>query len=168
MASEPSPGIRQLLPSALEAAAKVAALVAAASALIGLTYNVAFFAGSKQEWLFYLSIADNLTATLYALPFVVLVVGLMILSIPLAAVLDQASPLASRPPNKQRVIVGVAVRLVVLGALGYWISRSEDPLRAATWLLLGFATTYLPAVAWRLLSGSIGEKLACLARRSGK
>jgi hypothetical protein len=51
----------------IENIAKVAAVLGAASLIIGVTYNVAFFAGT--QWLFNVSIADNITATMYALPY---------------------------------------------------------------------------------------------------
>jgi hypothetical protein len=106
MADDPatSAQVRSASP-VLELTAKAAGAVAAVSALVGVTYNVVFFMGSKQAWLFYLSVTDNLTATLYALPFVALVAAMM------ATVLSQkmhgkcillapASSVCSRPPSR--------------------------------------------------------------------
>ncbi|WP_428661366.1 hypothetical protein [Reyranella sp.] len=53
----------------IETLIKVAAVLGAASLLLGITYNIAFFAGEKSPWLFYVSAADNLVSTMYALPF---------------------------------------------------------------------------------------------------
>ena len=55
---------------------KVVAISAPLSLVMGTLFNVAFFAGLKANWLFHLSILDNLTATLFVLPLVMGVVGI--------------------------------------------------------------------------------------------
>jgi hypothetical protein len=56
--------------SMIDTGAKAVAILGGLSVLVGTTFNVSFFLATNSEWLFYLSIADNLTATLYALPVV--------------------------------------------------------------------------------------------------
>src|SRR5438045_3965384 len=54
--------------SLVDTAAKIVAILIAASLLVGITYNIAFFLGTKPQWLFHISVADNVTATLFSLP----------------------------------------------------------------------------------------------------
>src|SRR5665213_1124426 len=69
--------------SYVDLAAKTVAVAAAFSVLLGVTYNVTFFAIAKPEWLFYLSATDNLAGTLFALPIgmVAVAVQLVIMGI---------------------------------------------------------------------------------------
>ena len=65
----------------VDTAAKAVTVVGGLSLVMGITYNVAFFLYSKPEWLFHLTLVDNVTATLYAFPFaltIVCAVGLVI------------------------------------------------------------------------------------------
>ncbi|MFI5001268.1 MAG: hypothetical protein ACHQK9_15430 [Reyranellales bacterium] len=66
VSNPPPKGVFELI----DVAAKAVALVVAFSLLMGITYNVVFFSFTKPVWLFHLSIADNIAATLYALPVV--------------------------------------------------------------------------------------------------
>ena len=111
MADDPatSAQVRSASP-VLELTAKAAGAVAAVSALVGVTYNVVFFMGSKQAWLFYLSVTDNLTATLYALPFVALVAAMMALSALVAEVFTR-----ERPPPGSAAARRVMIADIVMG-----------------------------------------------------
>src|SRR5262245_27600185 len=60
--------------SVVDIAAKAIAVLGAVCLMTGIVYNVSFFIFSKPEWLFHLTAADNLTATFYALPFVLLLI----------------------------------------------------------------------------------------------
>jgi len=64
----------------IETLIKVAAVLGAASLLLGITYNISFFAGEKSPWLFYVSAADNLVSTMYALPYGLLVGAFVVVS----------------------------------------------------------------------------------------
>jgi hypothetical protein len=54
--------------ASLEVVAEWLAALIAMSLFLGISYNVAFFFGPKSQWLFFLSLNDNVLAALYALP----------------------------------------------------------------------------------------------------
>src|SRR5580698_5123951 len=61
---------RWSIPAAVDLLAKAIAVLVAASLVVGTTYNIAFFLLTKPEWLFHLTVVDNVTATFYSLPIV--------------------------------------------------------------------------------------------------
>jgi uncharacterized membrane protein len=153
-------GSRQDRPfSMLDTTAKVSGVIAAASALLGITYNVAFFMGDKQAWLFYLSITDNLTATLYALPFVALVVGMMAMSTLFAAILLRG-PAPTRTPSRRGLAIWGIVPLAGIVVTTLLVARDQEPLRTLSFIVLGATLTLLPNFALRLIGGRIGSGMA--------
>jgi hypothetical protein len=92
MSTTATPNERVTPATAIDFAAKLVAVIAGASTLIGVTYNVAFFFGERQNWLFVLTVGDNVTATLYALPYVVGVLLMMGWSAFVQRVFDSAPP----------------------------------------------------------------------------
>jgi hypothetical protein len=57
-----------LLFASLETVAEWLAALVAMSVFLGISYNITFFFGAKSQWLFFLSIGDNVLTSLYALP----------------------------------------------------------------------------------------------------
>jgi hypothetical protein len=141
---------------ALDAVAKISGVIVAASALVGITYNVAFFMGSKQSWLFHLSVTDNLTATLYALPFVVIVALMMVLSVFIGAVFYSEPPPRRGAAAVCAAVVHATIPLITFGfsvlALRYALPK-QSIWEIAMWSSLGAALGYLPGIAWNLLRG---------------
>lgn len=143
----------------LELGAKVAAGVATASALVGITYNVAFFFGEKQSWLFYLSVTDNVTASLYALPFVAFGVILVTISIAIQRLYEFEPPPPGSPQAKRLSIFRPLFWFWMLGLNGLLIvlETPQDRWRTAAFLILGAALSLLPVLASRLVRGKIGQ-----------
>jgi hypothetical protein len=75
MAATEGAGTEFSIVGAVDMAAKAFAVVGGICLTTGIIYNVSFFLLTRPEWLFHLTVADNLTATLYALPFVLLVLA---------------------------------------------------------------------------------------------
>lgn len=95
---------------------KAAALVAGLSLAVGIVYNVSFFSVSgKPHWIFYLTVADNLAAALFALPFVML-----------ALVLIGLRWLAPPPLSLISDLLNALGSLVLVVAAAYFLSAKID------------------------------------------
>ena len=80
----------------IDIAAKSIAVIVALSLLVGTTFNITFFVVTKPEWLFHLSVTDNITATFYSLP-VVMVAAVGMAMYALMSRFEEVTPLpASR------------------------------------------------------------------------
>ena len=87
---------------------KLAAGIGALSVLLGVTFNVSFFV-SEPEWLFLFSVADNLAATLYALPLVVVILVAQACAMSIVWAYLNWSTTAPRLEWAKRLIVALAV-----------------------------------------------------------
>jgi hypothetical protein len=150
----------------LELTAKAAGAVAAVSALVGVTYNVAFFVDSKQAWLFYLSVTDNLTATLYALPLVALVGAMMVMSALGAEVFTREPPPPGSAAARRVFIWRVAWPLILVTLIAFIVSREKEPLWSLSLIVLGFTISFLSSAAWKLVSGKSGKWMRYETRAS--
>src|SRR5690348_11883132 len=106
--------------SMIDTGAKAVAILGGLSVLVGTTFNVSFFLATNSEWLFYLSIADNLTATLYALP-VVTATGLIL----------GAGMVALRGADWS-VVFGYLVSVVLFAGYLLWRGTGVAPVRPDT------------------------------------
>jgi hypothetical protein len=138
----------------LEDLAKAAAGVGAASLMVGIVYNIAFFAPDRFHWLFAVSASDNWTATMYALPFTALAAAAFGLAL---WVLFQQASNASIGWVWRFYLIASGVVVVVIGI--WWsISRpvpfgyfAFSVLSAAAWIFFLLLTV---TVLHRLRSGS--------------
>ena len=110
----------QELGSFLEVAAKFGALVGGISVFVGVIFNVTFFIGDRFTWIFFLSLTDNLTAALLAVPFVAFAFLVFPMHAITAVAMDPTVKLNPPVVPFMKVMLYVAFASVILGMWFLW------------------------------------------------
>lgn len=126
----------------IDRAAKAVAVAAAFSVLLGITYNVTFFAVTKPEWLFYLSAADNLAGTFFALPMgmVAVVIQLAIMAICGWLFSDRSNKFERIRSNWLRLLINLlfVAAFLALGIAGLrWFTLGMTNILVAITVVVG-------------------------------
>src|SRR5262245_38291979 len=129
----------------LEAIAEWLLAVIAMSLFLGISYNVAFFFGLKSEWLFFLSINDNVSASLHALPSAFFVVILFSSS---ATIFGSADGGSSRLPLFWLLTAFVIISIVLLP-----VEERRLPDNLTEWALAAAAVIVIPGIVPPVLFG---------------
>lgn len=143
----------------LEAITKVGGILIAACIFFGIAYNIAFFFGSKIGWLFFLSVADNIVAAMYAIPHALLVV----LGFSIMAVFFRQDGALGRISRVKvfygmfvlAVVGGIIVRLDLNsgGFLPAWVSGWLAALLTCV-IFFGLVPLLIYGIAWLIREGS--------------
>ena len=139
------------LTSLVDLATKAVAVVVAVSLVMGISYNIAFFLFSKPEWLFRLTVADNIAATLYALPFTLLILPVVIAWISLMRFLDTRKLSVSRKVGWIAFVGGLIVGVGYTYLIGLLITGLFG---SAGWpLMVAFLVLFLLGFFSKAISG---------------
>jgi hypothetical protein len=142
---------RWSIPTVVDLLAKAIAVLVAASLLVGTTYNIAFFLVTKPEWLFHLSVADNVTATFFSLPIVTALSTGVLVMMGLAVV----RPLRPfKTLDRKTVLVGGAAYAVIVAVISVATVASGHENAVAVWVT---ATLFITAMLGPLLTNYLPE-----------
>jgi hypothetical protein len=163
MADDQVPKTEPSVAGIIETAAQAVTILVAVSLLAGITFNIAFFLSTKREWLFHVSIADNISAALYALPLASFVFFMMAGTLGLMLLGKQSS--AILPTNRREYLRFLAFAfpavIVIYCGILVWTSGLRTALVVAAVMAilaaLLFSAIYVHKHEW-----PIGIKLAVL------
>jgi hypothetical protein len=145
---------RWSIPAAVDLLAKAIAVLVAASLVVGTTYNIAFFLLTKPEWLFHLTVVDNVTATFYSLPIVTALSTGVLVMMGLAAV----RPLRRlKTLDRKTVLVNGSAYAVIIAVISVATVTSHHENAIAVWLT---ATLFITAMLGPLFTNYLPENRA--------